>query len=298
MLTTRKLDKKTPCGALYFATLTHPKLAHDKESAGAAVSRLLAEWRKLTNRRGFRRHVAGYVRAVEVTWSRSSGTAGWHAHLHIVIELNHKTSQWDAWHYLRSNWCDITGGSENAQDWQYLSAVSVHQLAKYITKPFQLPPEQAVLFFREMAHRRIIEGSGTWRRWRLDDKPAESSMLEQRCTLTELCVLASKRETIDLHWRERSDGSLEAVGDVRPLRDGEKYHSVVFEAVELVERLRLVEAEKKRAEENPRPSSRDGPTATRARPPRPGTPGGCGRPIAPTPRGNRTAASPSLSSTR
>lgn len=205
-------------GELAFVTLTHPKLAFDVESPGAAVSRLLAEWRKLTNRRPFRRMVQGYVRAVECTFSKkgrrevSPGVwkhvkeTGWHAHLHIVLELEHGFSDWEASRDIRAAWCGIAGADEHAQNWQALSKAKLGQVAKYITKPFELPDAHAPTFFDEMKGRRLVQGGGTWRDFTKHEDPPDHSWVPQGLHVAELIDKAKRGDAFVFRWKVDEDG--------------------------------------------------------------------------------------------
>lgn len=177
------------CGRFMFVTLTQRKRGIRQESPGAAVTRLLLAWRKLTNRRPFKVAVQGYIRATEVTFSPRGGWPGWHAHLHLVLELGPELRRSDVERYIRHAWCELVDGDDQAQNFQTLTETRLGQVVKYITKPFELPDDLAPTFFGEMKGRRLISGAGTWRDFTKhddDDYQAAPGWIPQASHVSEL----------------------------------------------------------------------------------------------------------------
>lgn len=237
-------EKEVGPRRLVFLTLTHRKAMG--ESPGDAVSRLLGEWRRLMSRRkvrggwvgpkGHRRWkpgaVAGYVRAVECTWSprgpRTVRTGertvtkdgdprtfvvpeavtyfvahdGWHAHLHVILELSPGVNPAAARELITDAWTSIADAEPWCQRWQALSPHRVGQVAKYITKPFELPEDLAPRFFDELSQRRLIESGGTWRAaTRNADRGTGGTMdIPQGIHLAELVVLWARDQKVPISW--------------------------------------------------------------------------------------------------
>lgn len=180
-------------GWLAFVTLTHPKRSLRTEGPGAATTRLLDEWRKLTNRRAFKTAVLGYVRAVEVTYSKR-GFPGWHAHIHVVLEIHAEIERVRIEQVIRRMWCSIVGGDEKAQNWQRLSHDRLGQVVKYVTKPFELPEHLAPTFFDEMKGRRLISAGGTWKDFPKHDEDFQAApgWIPQSAHVAELADMAGR----------------------------------------------------------------------------------------------------------
>lgn len=101
--------------------------------------------------------------------------SGWHAHAHCVFELN-----WNPYdfhiedpmlefeHELREVWAWASKGAdpEKGVDVQLVQTRNVGQVAKYICKPFELPPEKARELFQAIHSRRMLDGFGDWKSWR------------------------------------------------------------------------------------------------------------------------------------
>jgi hypothetical protein len=168
---------------------------------------LLKEWRKLTNRRPFKSAVLGYVRAVEVTFSKRK-FAGWHAHLHVVLEIHPGIERRRAQQVIRRMWCSIVGGDDKAQNWQRLDAHQIGQVVKYVTKPFELPDALAPTFFDEMARRRLITAGGTWRDFPKHDRDfrAAPGWIPQSSHVAELADSAGDDSAWTFQWVQTEDG--------------------------------------------------------------------------------------------
>ncbi len=239
-------------GPMLFVTFTHPKFAVDRESPGQAVTRVLKEWAKFRVRRPFRKTVAGYVRAVECVflrrgWRKTKAgrpyfvkETGWHAHLHIAIELKGDHAcpiRWQAW--AKRAWVEICGGDPKGQDFQDLTSAKLGQIAKYITKPFELPEEWAPIFFQEMAGRRIIQGGGVWADFTKEviEEGAEG-WVPQACHVAQLMDDAKADKSVCFRWVENGDGELRTAAYI-PVRDGEIGKHVQMPAREALRRLMI-----------------------------------------------------------
>lgn len=145
-----------------FATLTQVKRPRWEESPREAVHRLHRAWRELTNSktstgREFHRLFAGGLRTTETTWSprdaeREHGGKvtfdGYHAHLHILIEVRAGVHRGDAAAWLQRAWMSFCPGSSpiaqvvrpakfgDLEEYE-TDASDVHQLCKYVSKPLE-----------------------------------------------------------------------------------------------------------------------------------------------------------------
>lgn len=162
-------------------------------------------WERLRHLPEYTRAVAGGVRAQETTWSRGHQQAarrfeGWHHHGHLLVEVNDDGERMpcpscggsgkskgnrsgnrcgtctSATHKgdgtlpavlaaLLVAWARLCDGSTRAQCAVPLDRTNVGQLAKYMTKLWELPAERAREVFDAAEGRRIVEGFGTWRGW-------------------------------------------------------------------------------------------------------------------------------------
>ncbi len=243
-----QIGVRVPTGRRLFVGLTHHKMAACDEGPGAAVSRILKEWGKLRKRRPFGRSVDGYVRAVECVfvargWKRpKNGPAyfvkesGWHAHLHIMMELGEEVCPWRFEGWCRTTWKEIAGGDDKGMDFQDFSDAKIPELAKYITKPFELPERYAPTFFREMAGRHLIYGGGTWKHYAAHEVSPSTGWVPQARHVAELIDDATKRKEITFRWVEDGDG---AVRDsvYKPAGDNEVPRHVTMPAREALGRL-------------------------------------------------------------
>lgn len=235
-------------GDRLFVGLTHPKFPVDAESPGHAVTRALKEWAKLRKRRPFQRSVAGYVRAVECVWIARGWKhpkggrpyfvkgSGWHAHLHIMLELEPGVCPWRFEAWCRTAWKEIAGASDLGMDFHDFSDAKIPELAKYITKPFELPERYAPTFFREMAGRHLIYGGGTWKHYAQHDVNPPTGWVPQARHVAELIDDARKKNEITFRWVEDEDGKVrDAV--YKPAGDDEIPRHVVMPAREALARL-------------------------------------------------------------
>lgn len=190
-----------PSASLFFVTLTRPRVRG--ESADDAMVGLMRSWEKLRHSATYKRDVVGGVRTVEVTHSQgheraANRFAGWHAHLHVLLELRDggvdapcpacdgsrkrrdgftcstccsKTTQSDGTMpaELRAvllAWTSIVNGHVRAQCGVPLNRTNVGQLAKYLTKLWELEPSRARELFAAVVGKRIVEGFGEWRSYK------------------------------------------------------------------------------------------------------------------------------------
>lgn len=187
--------------ALHFVTLTRPKVRG--ESARDAWRRFMRAWATLRHSPAWR-GVVGGVRAIEVTWSDGHERArnrfgGWHVHAHLILEVasprrgpcdvccgtgwkprarglrcttcSSATVLGDgtlnaACASVLGEWTAIVQGNLRAQCAVALSIANVGQLAKYLTKLWELNDDRARALFDAAAGKRIVEGFGAWRRWK------------------------------------------------------------------------------------------------------------------------------------
>lgn len=181
---------------LFFVTLTMPK---SPGSPAVGIESWHKAWRALRKCAEFRAVVGG-VRAQETTWSTGHARAarrfaGWHTHGHLIFELDDagddvdcaacngrgrrggrrcatcssSTVQGDgtmpaALRALVLAWCRVSGGSIEAQCAVKLTLANAGQLAKYVSKLWDLPADRAPELFAALHGRRIVEGFGEWRK--------------------------------------------------------------------------------------------------------------------------------------
>ncbi|MEE9386331.1 MAG: protein rep [Nannocystaceae bacterium] len=191
---------------LCFVTLTQKKKQVRGEDARGAMARVMTSWARLTRSSSRQRNARlrsmfrGGVRGIECVWSgrgseifsaRAKGQDlgewkesrrvvrrvrynGWHAHLHCVFELEQPEGYSlgepleEFEHELRHVWEWASKGADPVKgvDVQELQVRNVGQVAKYITKPFELPPDRARELFRAVHSRRMLDGFGCWKSWR------------------------------------------------------------------------------------------------------------------------------------
>lgn len=160
-----------------FATLTQPKMYG--ESARDAVHRLYVSWRRLSNstatRADFREMFSGGLRTTETTWApagmqREHGGRvdfdGFHAHLHIMIEVKPGVRPGDAAAWLTNAWLDASPGSRHAAQLVRRARFDdAHQLAKYVTKPLEEHRGDASVvraLFEGLHGLRLLQAFGSW----------------------------------------------------------------------------------------------------------------------------------------
>lgn len=210
--------------------ITLSQLKDPGETVDAAMDRLMKSWNRLRNRKVWKRHVAGGVRTVEVTY-RKAGTVnkdgsvvkatGWHVHLHALVELDAERVRDYAptlergipqvLYRIRDAWLEVSPRSSapaQVLDPEPLrgGGKAAWYVCKYISKGFDLPEEVARAFFSRMAGRRFMDGFGTWRgHWRapLKEKaPREDGWTVQDLTLSELWEKATQNLKVTMRWRQ------------------------------------------------------------------------------------------------
>ena len=153
-----------------FITLT---VRHHDEGLAFLIKHLYDSFRRLRQRRLWKRFVFGGAAFLEIDWNAESRS--WHPHLHIMAEGNY----FDVMD-LKQLWLGVTGDSTHV-DIKLIRRKSdvVRYVTKYATKP--LPPD----VLRDNHHlteavcaihgTRMILCFGTWKAWRLLDLPSEES---------------------------------------------------------------------------------------------------------------------------
>lgn len=196
-------------GRLLFVTFTQTKAPAHLEGPGAALDRLQRAWVRCRERADFRRWVAGGVKAVECVWSARAEDGprydGWHAHLHLAMELR-DDAPWDVERALVDMWLaearresgplGLRVELRRGQKVLALDDARVGQVAKYVTKPFELPDRRAPRFFRETSGRRLIDGWGTWRRFRRAVEPPQCRNWLIGPTLSELALASREQRSV------------------------------------------------------------------------------------------------------
>ena len=184
-------------GPLFFVTLTqrHDRTPPTREAARAAWSSLQRAWERFRKSPAMRTGVLGGIKVVECTYS--SRVAGWHPHLHLLVELvdavvdapcptcsgsrrhrsrgcrscgsrtHRSTGRMPARAAaLIEAWCAVASALPQGQCAVPLELANAGQLAKYLTKLWELRPETARELFAAAEGRRLVDGWGTWRGWR------------------------------------------------------------------------------------------------------------------------------------
>lgn len=184
--------RRASLGASFlFATLTQVKRARWDESPREAVHRLHRAWRELTNSktatgREFHRLFAGGLRTTETTWSPKDAVRehggrvtfdGYHAHLHVLIEVRRGVDRAEASGWLQREWVALCPGSSPAAqevrpakfaDLDILDdkkKSDVHQLCKYVSKPLEDVAEEPHILrelFSGIHGVRLLAAFGEW----------------------------------------------------------------------------------------------------------------------------------------
>lgn len=183
-----------------FATLTQVKRHRAHESPREAVHRLHQSWRELTNSksatgREFHRLFAGGLRTTETTWSpqgaeREHGGRvtfdGYHAHLHILVEVRDGIDRAEAAGWLQREWMRLTPGADPiAQVVRPAREEDTQQLCKYVSKPLEDVAEHPHILrelFSGIHGVRLLAAFGEWQGkagvrlgWRLLGEEVEAS---------------------------------------------------------------------------------------------------------------------------
>jgi len=176
--------------AFLFATLTQVKHPSWEESPRQAVHRLHSSWRELTNSktatgREFHRLFAGGLRTTETTWSPKGASRehggfvaydGYHAHLHLIIEVRRGVDSAEAAGWIQREWMRIAGSEPQGQvvrparfseldDLTSDEKSDAHQLCKYVSKPLEdVSDKPAILraLFSGIHGVRLLAAFGEW----------------------------------------------------------------------------------------------------------------------------------------
>jgi hypothetical protein len=146
-----------------FLTLT---LKHSDTPLTAQVDRLLQCIRELRADKVWKKHVAGGVQAIELTYRRN--TERWHVHAHLII-----TGTYFPRPLILKAWLRVTGDS-HIVDIRPIHdrAKAVHYVARYVGKPLD-PETWPAAKLREYAHamkgRRLLQPFGAAFKLDLDD---------------------------------------------------------------------------------------------------------------------------------
>ena len=234
-------EVKAKSGAgLCFVTLTQKKAHASSEGPGEAIARLMTSWARLTRSSSRKRNarlramMVGGVRGIECVWSgkgsevftpRAKGQdltewketrkvshvvrySGWHAHMHCVIELAHPGRQLgepieELEHELREvwRWASKRSDPEQGVDVQEVQSRNVGQVAKYCTKPFELPEARARELFSAIHSRRLLDGFGGWRGWRSWAPEEDSPYAGASLASVSLASLAYRHRTYEARGR-------------------------------------------------------------------------------------------------
>lgn len=208
----RRAIEQRAGGALFFVTLTRPRVPG--EPASAAWRSMQRAWDALRHRPEFHA-LAGGARILEAPGNRKQG---WHVHYHCIIEVHaHSTrpapcvacsgsrtvarklgGRWRARvcrscssnthvgdgtmpiglvELLRA-WASLVGGAAAAQCAVPLDDANAGQLAKYITKMWELDDDAARELFAAAENKRLLNTFGAWRSAPRDgDRPARAGLL-------------------------------------------------------------------------------------------------------------------------
>lgn len=112
------LHNFAPPPGQFFAMITLSIQNHEK--LDQQCQRLVAAFRRLRQRRSWKRHVSGGATIIEIKKNES----GWHAHLHVLCYMS-----WFDWHYLHFEWTLISGGIG-----VYITRPSHDKALGYVTK--------------------------------------------------------------------------------------------------------------------------------------------------------------------
>jgi hypothetical protein len=174
-------------GRLLFVTLTQVKRDVLGETVLEAIDRLRANYRRVFNskNKAGRRIAAmllGGLRVIELAWSPKGKRAGrggkdlwvdfsgWHAHLHMLVQVADGVSLAAAAAEIQQAWLLLADAGECEAAAQYVTPADegrIHELTKYPFKPLEISNPRRL---REVAA--AIDGLhadqafGTWKGWR------------------------------------------------------------------------------------------------------------------------------------
>lgn len=199
-----------------FITLT---LKHRPGTLASQLTRLVAAFTRLRQRRFWKQHVIGGAAFLEVTLSV---TEEWHPHLHVLAH-----GKYIPYAVLRHEWLAVTGDSFITDVRCAKSdAEVVAYVAKYASKPFSgcisRSPAHLDELILAMHGRRTIVAFGTWKTLKATFEEPTGDW-EYLCTLDELVYHARARQA---EWLailmavapDRAEAMMEAVGEA-PARD-------------------------------------------------------------------------------
>jgi replication protein len=163
-----------------FATLTQPKRARFEEDPRSAVRRITQIWQRITNSKHalgpwFALQFSGGLRTTETTYAargdeREHGGvvvfSGYHAHLHVLLEVRAGIDRAEAAGWLQQAWLhECEGAVASAQCVRPANADDAYQLCKYITKPLEdAAGKPAILreLFGALHGVRLLQPFGEW----------------------------------------------------------------------------------------------------------------------------------------
>lgn len=116
-----------------------------------STGHLIRSFRKMRQRALWRQHVKGGAFVVEFT----KNDAGWHPHLHIIIE-----AKYIDWTKLRDLWRDCSRGSSVYIQRLPKRAITVY-LTKYLTK-ISLSPDDQIIASEALKGIRLFNPFGKW----------------------------------------------------------------------------------------------------------------------------------------
>jgi hypothetical protein len=140
-----------------------------------SITRILEAFEELRRRAAWKHaKVLAGVRSLEIT--RGSENAGWHVHLHVLID-----SGWLDHPALKAAWLAITGDSSVVYVKRKDGASAVSEIVKYVTKPADMKAlDQGEL--TELVHalhgRRLIAFFGAWFKRENEERALEAEILE------------------------------------------------------------------------------------------------------------------------
>lgn len=163
-----------------FATLTQPKRPVAEEGARDAVHRIMQAWARVTHAnyatgREFRKIFAGGLRSTETTYSAAGDEQrhgavvsfdGYHAHLHVLLEVREGVSRADACRWIMREWlAECDGATYAAQCVRAARFEDAAELCKYVTKPLEDvggQPRIVAALFEALHGLRLLAAFGEW----------------------------------------------------------------------------------------------------------------------------------------
>lgn len=134
------------------------------------VSRLIESFRQLRRRKAWKRHVAGGIFAIEITWSAE----GWHPHLHALID-----GKFFPHALVKSEWLHVTGDSTIVDIRPVLSRKkAVSYVTKYAAKGTdtrQIPRNRLAEYALAMHGVRMTQTFGKSHGVRVEEEERERS---------------------------------------------------------------------------------------------------------------------------